>query len=215
MAKQDTLACIKGSGLIGIIRSESSAGLVEAAHALYEAGVRAVEISLTTPGTLETVKNIRQDLPEGCLIGVGTVMQAETVADALDAGAQFAVSPVFKVSVVEACCDTHMPLVCGAYTPTEAWCAYEAGADLIKIFPANNLGPSYMKALLAPMPELPLVPTGGVTVENCGEYFRVGCVAVAIGGSVVNTSLINDRKWEEITSRAQAYVEAVGVARQA
>ena len=214
MTKQETLVCIKESGLIAIIRSESSTGLVEAAHALYRAGIRAFEISLTTPGTLDAVAMIHQDLPKGCLIGVGTVMHAETVARAQDAGAQFAVSPIFKESVVHACNIVHMPLVCGAYTPTEAWCVHEAGADLIKIFPANDLGPRYMKALLAPMPQLPLVPTGGVTLDNCGEYLHAGCVAVAIGTGVVNSQLIKNHNWQEITSRAMEYVMAIQRARQ-
>jgi 2-dehydro-3-deoxyphosphogluconate aldolase/(4S)-4-hydroxy-2-oxoglutarate aldolase len=214
MTKKEALACIKESGIIAIIRSDGPKGLLEAAQALYSAGIRAVEISLTTPGTLGAVEMIRQCLPEGCLIGVGTVMQADTVVSAQGAGAQFAVSPVFKASVIDACCAADMPLVCGAYTPTEAWCAYEAGADLIKIFPANDLGPDYMKALLAPMPQLPLVPTGGVTIQNCGLYLRIGCAAVAVGTSVVNSKLIKDENWQGITSLAQTYVEAAQRVRQ-
>ena len=213
MSKQETLACIKASGLIAIIRSDGPTGLFEAAQALYSAGIRAVEISLTTPGTLDVIETIRRTLPEGCLIGVGTVMEADAVASARTAGAQFAVSPVFKASVVDACVAADMALACGAYTPTEAWCAHEAGADLVKVFPANGLGPDYMKALLAPMPQLPLVPTGGVTVENCGSYLRIGCVAVAVGTSVVNSQLIQEENWQGITARAEAYVKAVQAAR--
>ncbi len=214
MTKQDALDCIEESGLIAIIRSESSKGLVQAAHALYAAGIKAVEISLTTPDALDAVASIRQDLPQGCLIGVGTVMQGDTVISSQRAGGQFVVSPVFKPSVVHACCAIDMPLVCGAYTPTEAWGAHEAGADLIKIFPANDLGPNYMKALLAPMPQLPLVPTGGVTLENCGLYLSIGCAAVAVGTSVVNSQLILDNDWEGITRRAQAYVKTAQEAKQ-
>ena len=213
MTKQDALVHIKESGLIAIIRSDGPKGLLEAAQALYASGLKAVEISLTTPGALEAVEQIRQTLSGGCLIGVGTVMQADTVASAQRAGAQFAVSPVFKTSVVDACNAADMPLACGAYTPTEAWCAYEAGADLIKIFPADDLGPGYMKALLAPMPELPLVPTGGVTVQNCGPYLRLGCAAVAVGTSVVNTQLIGQEDWHGITVRARRFVEAIQEAR--
>lgn len=209
MTKHDTLAHIKESGLIAIIRSDGPRGLPEAAQALYASGIRAVEISLTTPGTLEAVEQIRQTLPDGCLIGVGTVMQADEVDRAQRAGAQFAVSPVFKASVVDACNAADMALACGAYTPTEAWSAYEAGADLIKIFPANDLGPAYMKALLAPMPQLPLVPTGGVTVQNCGQYLSLGCVAVAVGTSVINTQLIRQEDWQGITHRASEFVQAV------
>jgi 2-dehydro-3-deoxyphosphogluconate aldolase / (4S)-4-hydroxy-2-oxoglutarate aldolase len=213
MDKQDAISRICNPGVIAIIRAEDSNGLVRAAHALYRAGVKAVEISLTTPGTWPAIEAIRRDLPEACLIGVGTVLDTATLDQSVSTGAQFAVSPVFKAEVVQACNGHGLPMVCGAYTPTEAWQAYECGADFIKIFPANDLGPSYMKALLAPMPQLPLVPTGGVTVENCARYFQAGCVAVAVGTSVVNQQLIRDRDWQGIRDRAEVYVNAVRQAR--
>lgn len=209
MDKQAAISCIRDPGVIAIIRADDADGLVRAAHTLYRGGIKAVEISLTTPGTCPAIKTIRQDLPEGCLIGVGTVLDTATLDRSVEAGAQFAVSPVFKAEVVQSCNRRALPMVCGAYTPTEAWCAYESGADFIKIFPANDLGPSYIRALLAPMPQLPLVPTGGVTVENCAQYFAAGCVAVAVGTSVVSNELIRERDWQGIHERAEAYVQAV------
>ena len=209
MHKQDILNIMTSPGIIAIIRSDHQHGLVRAAHALYDAGITTVEISLTTPGTLDAIRLIREQLPDGCVIGVGTVVTPETVSESVAQGAQFAVSPVFSESVIEACTQAGIPIVCGAYTPTEAWHAFTGGADFIKIFPANQLGPDYIKALLAPMPQLPLVPTGGVTLQNCASYLRAGSVAVAIGTSVVNTQLIKDENWEGITHRAQEYVKAV------
>lgn len=214
MDKQAAISNMRDPGVIAIIRADDADGLVRAARALYRGGIKAVEISLTTPGTWSAIEVIRRDLPEACLIGVGTVLDAATLDRSLEAGAQFAVSPVFQAEVVKSCNSHGLPMVCGAYTPTEAWQAYESGADFIKIFPANDLGPSYMRALLAPMPQLPLVPTGGVTVENCAKYFQAGCVAVAVGTSVVNKQLIREHNWQDIRDRAEAYVKAVRQARQ-
>jgi len=215
MDKQAAVLRMRDPGVIAIIRADDSDGLVRAAKALYRGGIKAVEISLTTPGTWPVIEAIRRDLPEACLIGVGTVLDTATLDRSVEAGAQFAVSPVFKAEVVQSSIRHGLPMVCGAYTPTEAWNAFECGADFIKIFPANGLGPSYMRALLAPMPQLPLVPTGGVTIENCAQYFQAGCVAVAVGTSVVSNQLIRDRNWQGIRDRAEAYVRAVQQARQA
>lgn len=213
MQKQDIKTIMTSPGIIAIIRSDSHRGLVRAAHALYAAGITTVEISLTTPGTLDAVHSIREQLPEGCIIGVGTVMAPDTVSQSVDKGAQFAVTPVCSEPIIKACQQADIPIVCGAYTPTEAWQAFTAGADFIKIFPADQLGPDYIKALLAPMPRLPLVPTGGVTVQNCDSYLRAGSVAVAIGAGVVNAQLIHEEDWEGITQRARKYVKAVERAR--
>jgi len=214
MDKQEAILRVRNPGVIAIIRADGPDGLIEAAQALYKGGIKAVEISLTTPGAWSAIEAIRRDLPEACLIGVGTVMDTSTLDQSVSAGAQFAVSPVFKAEIVQACNGHGIPMVCGAYTPTEAWSAYECGADFIKIFPAEDLGPSYMKALLAPMPQLPLVPTGGVTVENCAQYLRAGCVAVAVGTSVVSNHLIKDRNWQSMRARAEAYVKAALQAQQ-
>ncbi len=209
MSKSATIASIVNPGIIAIIRSDRPEGLVEAAEALYAAGIKAVEISLTTPGTLEAIGAIRNRLPEGCVIGVGTALDGETATRSIAAGAQFVVSPVNHQGIIEACLRYNVPTVMGAFTPSEALSAQQWGADFIKIFPANNLGPSYMKALLAPLPQLALVPTGGVTVENCAEYLKAGCKAVAIGSKVVNSELIQTGDTGEMTRRARMYVEAL------
>ncbi len=214
MEKQEAISHMRNPGVIAIVRADGPDGLVEAAQALYQGGIKAVEISLTTPGTWPAIEAIRRGLPETCLIGVGTVLDTATLDQSVSAGAQFAVSPVFKAEIVQACTGHAIPIVCGAYTPTEAWSAYECGADFVKIFPANDLGPSFMKALLAPMPQLPLVPTGGVTVEACAQYLRAGCVAVAVGTSVVSSQSIRDCDWQGIRNQAQAYVRAALQARQ-
>lgn len=210
MLKHTVVHCITDPGIVAIIRSDGPAGLVEAALALYAGGTRAVEISLTTPGGLDAIRAIRGRLPAGCVIGAGTVLDSETVRLAVLAGAQFMVSPVSRTGLIQACHRYGVPVLAGAYTPNEALAAHEAGADLIKIFPANGLGPDYMRALRAPMPQLALVPTGGVTVENCADYFDAGCAAVGVGARVVNAQRIADHCWDQIRDGIRAYVEVVG-----
>ena len=209
MSKSATIASIVNPGIIAIIRSDGPEGLVEAAEALYSAGIKAVEISMTTPGTLKAIENIRAQLPQGCVIGVGTALDGETAVRSIAAGAQFVVSPVNHQGIIEACLRYHVPTVMGAFTPSEALYAQQWGADFIKIFPANTLGPGYMKALLAPLPQLALVPTGGVTVDNCVDYLKAGCKAVAIGSKVVNAELIRAGDFGEITRRASRYVDVL------
>jgi 2-dehydro-3-deoxyphosphogluconate aldolase/(4S)-4-hydroxy-2-oxoglutarate aldolase len=209
MKKHDIMTCLINPGIIAIIRSHNAQGLLEAAEALYKAGITAVEISLTTPGALQAIEKIRTNLTGGCVIGAGTVLDAPTAAQAIHAGAQFTVSPVVKQEMITLCNRYGIPTLCGAYTPTEALHVHEYGGDFVKLFPANQLGPEYVKALLAPMPQLAIVPTGGVTVDNMAAYIKAGSVAVAVGTSVVNTSLIADKAWHDITERAARYVRAV------
>lgn len=207
MLKHTLLGHLTDPGIVAIVRSDGPTGLVEAAMALYAGGVRAVEISLTTPGGLDAIRDVSGQLPENCVIGAGTVLDSETVRLSVLAGAQFVVSPVCRPGLIQACHRYGIPILAGAYTPSEALSAYEAGADLIKIFPANSLGPEYIRALRAPLPQLALVPTGGVTPENCSEYFAAGCAAVAVGARVVNAELIAARAWDEIRDGVRAYVD--------
>ncbi len=207
MLKHTILSHLTDPGIVAIIRSEGPAGLVDAALALYAGGARAVEISLTTPGGLDAIREVSDQLPGDCVIGAGTVLDSETVRLSVLAGARFVVSPVCRPELIRASHRYGIPILAGAYTPTEALSAYEAGADLIKIFPANNLGPQYMRALRAPLPQLALVPTGGVTPENCSEYFAAGCVAVAVGARVVNAELIAAQAWDRIQEGIRAYVD--------
>jgi 2-dehydro-3-deoxyphosphogluconate aldolase/(4S)-4-hydroxy-2-oxoglutarate aldolase len=209
MKKHDIMTCLINPGIIAIIRSDNPNGLKEATTALYEAGITAVEISLTTPGALQAIEKIRSGLTSDCVIGAGTVLDAPTAAQAIHAGAQFAVSPVVKQEMITLCNCYGIPTLCGAYTPTEALHVHECGGDFVKLFPANQLGPEYVKALLAPMPQLAIIPTGGVTIDNCAAYIKAGSVAVAVGSSVVNPELLAEKNWREITVRTDRYVQAV------
>jgi 2-dehydro-3-deoxyphosphogluconate aldolase/(4S)-4-hydroxy-2-oxoglutarate aldolase len=146
-------------------------------------------------------------------MGVGSVLDEETVRLAVAAGAEFVITPTTKLEVIRACNRFDRPIACGAFTPTEAQAAYEAGADFIKVFPADALGPNYIKAIMAPLPHLKIVPTGGIDAKTCGDFVKAGCVAVAAGSSLVAPKVIKNRDWKKISESAEAMIAAVRAAR--
>ena len=213
MQKSDALDRLVNPGVIAVIRADSSAQLLSVARALVAWGVTAMEVTMTTPNALQVIADVRRELGDACLMGVGSVLDTETCRAALLAGAQFIVTPVTKPDVITVCNRYAVPIICGAYTPTEALLAHESGADFVKLFPADALGAPYMQAILAPMPQLRLVPTGGVDPETAGDFIRAGCVAIAAGGSLVSKPILASGDWVTLTRTAAAFVEAVRVAR--
>lgn len=205
---------VSAAGLIAIVRSKSDAFCFEAVDALGDAGCNVVEATLTTPGALKLVTDVRERLPN-ITMGIGSVLCVDHVLAAVDAGAQFIVTPILSNTVIKACNDADLPIVCGAYTPTEAQTAHDAGADFVKLFPADTLGAKYIKALLAPLPHLRIIPTGGVDVTTIPELFSAGCIAVAAGSNLVSESLLVNRDSDGITARARLFVDAVSKARGA
>ncbi len=202
------------SGVIAVVRLPESTGLRGVAAALAAGGVTAVEITLTTPGALEAIAELASD-PElkGCLIGAGTVLDVKAARDVIARGARFVVSPAFDRFVVRYCRDHHVPCLPGAFSPTELLEAWRAGATAVKLFPASTVGPRYLQEVLAPLPVLRVVPSGGVSLENAGEWIRVGAVAVSVGGALVTAALVREAAWPELTRRARALVDAVAAAR--
>lgn len=205
---------VSAAGLIAIVRSKSDAFCFEAVDALGEAGCNVVEATLTTPGALKLVTDVRERLPN-ITMGIGSVLCVDHVLAAVDAGAQFIVTPILSTAVIKACNDADLPIVCGAYTPTEAQTAHDAGADFVKLFPADTLGAKYIKALLAPLPHLRIIPTGGVDVTTIPELFSAGCIAVAAGSNLVNENLLLNCDSDGISARARLFVDAVSKARGA
>ena len=208
MTKTQIIERMLDPGVIAVIRADSSAQLLDVARALAAGGVLAMEITMTTPNALETIRAASDALGDAVLMGVGTVLDTETCRLALLAGAKFVVTPVMKPDVIALCNRYSAPIIAGAYTPTEALAAHEAGADFIKIFPADGLGAGYIKALLAPLPQLRIIPTGGVSAETVGDFMRAGCVAVAAGGSLVSKEVLASGDWAALTARAAAFVAA-------
>jgi 2-dehydro-3-deoxyphosphogluconate aldolase/(4S)-4-hydroxy-2-oxoglutarate aldolase len=205
---------VSAAGLIAIVRSKSDAFCFEAVTALGVAGCNVVEATLTTPGALNLVTDVRERLPH-ITMGIGSVLCVDHVLAAVEAGAQFVVTPVLNTAVIKACNDADLPIVCGAYTPTEAQTAHDAGADFVKLFPADTLGAKYIKALLAPLPHLRIIPTGGVDATTIPELFSAGCIAVAAGSNLVSEALLVNRDSDGISARARLFVDAVSRARGA
>lgn len=182
-------------------------------EALLAGGVIAIEITMTTPNAIEAIREASAKLGDKALIGVGTVLDVETCQKAIEAGAQFVVTPIMRPAIADAAHALDKPVMLGAYTPTEAQLAHEAGADFIKIFPAEGLGPNYIKSLRAPLPHLKIVPTGGVDLHNVGEFLKAGCAALGVGSSLVSKKILQERDWAELTRLAKAFVEAAGATR--
>ena len=181
--------------------------------ALAEGGVRAIEVTMTVPGAVELIAQLARSLPDGVLLGAGTVIDARTAHAVVDAGARFIVSPVFRRDVVSVCLERGVAAAPGCFSPTEILDAYEMGADIIKVFPATALGPQYIKDLRAPMPQLKLMPTGGVSLDNAGDWIRAGAVAVGVGSSLLDQKAIEDGRLEVIAANARRIVASVSSAR--
>jgi 2-dehydro-3-deoxyphosphogluconate aldolase / (4S)-4-hydroxy-2-oxoglutarate aldolase len=202
------------SGVIAVVRLSDARNLRGAATALAAAGVGAVEITLTTPGALDTIAELASDQGvKGCMIGAGTVLDVKAARDVIARGARFVVSPAFDRFVVRYCRDHHVPCLPGAFTPTELHEAWRAGATAVKLFPASTLGPRYLPEVLAPLPFLRVVPSGGVSLENAAEWIRAGAAAVSIGSALVSAALVKNESWAELTARARALVQSVAGAR--
>jgi 2-dehydro-3-deoxyphosphogluconate aldolase/(4S)-4-hydroxy-2-oxoglutarate aldolase len=195
--------------LLAVVRAPRRDLVVPLSEALVAGGITAIEITTTTPDAFNAIRDARAALGSKAMIGVGTVLQNINCRSALDAGAEFVVSPVLRESMVPLCHAAETPIMLGAYTPTECQIAYEAGADFVKLFPADGLGPGYVKALRAPLPHLRLVPTGGVDLGNAAEFLAAGCAALGLGSSLVSAEIMKNADWPELTRRASALVEAV------
>ncbi|HSH95217.1 MAG TPA: bifunctional 4-hydroxy-2-oxoglutarate aldolase/2-dehydro-3-deoxy-phosphogluconate aldolase [Roseimicrobium sp.] len=212
-SKAEIIHLLTHPGLIAVVRAEKQEQALPLSKALIEGGVIAVEITMSTPNAIEAIRETKRATGDSGLIGVGTVLDVKTCQAAIDAGAEFVVSPITRPELVAVAKAAGVPIMLGAYTPTEAQLAYEAGADFIKIFPADTLGPAYIKSLRAPLPHLKIVPTGGVDVTNVGEFFKAGCTAVGIGSSLVSKAILKDNNWPALTALAKQFVAAANAAR--
>jgi len=203
---------IKKSRLVAIIRLERLDHAQELVNVLLDAGVRCLEFTLTNPDAPRWIRRLldedkRFENGEAC-IGVGSVRNVEEAKLVLDAGAQFVVTPITSVKVIEVCVQRKVPIASGAFTPTEIATAWDAGANIVKVFPARVLGPGYIRDVLAPLPYLPLMPTGGIDASNAGEYLRAGAIAVGVGGQLCPANLVEKKDWDTILQSAKRIVEA-------
>jgi 2-dehydro-3-deoxyphosphogluconate aldolase / (4S)-4-hydroxy-2-oxoglutarate aldolase len=207
-------ATIEQDGVIAVVRLNDLSKAVPLTEALVAGGVRAVEFTFTNPTAAEAIAVACAALGSRALIGAGSVLDAETARVAILAGATFVVTPTVSASTIELCNRYGVATTIGALTPTEIVTAWQAGATYVKVFPANLGGPRYLRDVLGPLPQLKLIPTGGVDVDNAGEFIRAGAVAVALGSNLVDARSVATDDWETITARAQAIVDAVARARR-
>lgn len=215
MSNDERVERLLAGGVIAILRLATADDLLPVAEAIREGGVTAIEFTLTTPGAIRALEPAREKLGGGVLLGVGTVLTAEAARDAIAAGAEYVVAPNVNPAVVEVCRDRHVPVVPGAFTPTEIVQAWNLGASLVKVFPVGSVGPRYIQDLRGPLPHIPMVPTGGVSLENVEAFIIAGAAAVGVGGEMVPKDLLARRAFGEITKRARAFADAVARARPA
>ena len=211
-----TLATILNARMVAILRLDDLSTAEPIVESLFNAEVKALEFTLTNSNTPEVVQTLRnRSLPirsGAAVIGIGSVRSLEEVKIAIDAGAQFVVSPITSVPIIDYCKQNKVVVCPGAYTPTEIATCWDAGADIVKVFPARNLGASYIRDVLAPMPYLKLMPTGGVDLNNIASFFAAGAVAVGIGSQLLDPIAIREGDWEQITQTASLYVQACKLA---
>lgn len=205
---------VEECGVVVVIRMKEPDKLRAVVDALAEGGVRALEITMTVPRAIELIAEIAPTLPAGFVLGAGTVTDSDTARRAIAAGAQFLVSPVFRPDVIEAGHAQDVPVMPGCFTPTEILDAWEAGADVVKVFPATALGPGFLKDVRGPLPHVKLMPTGGVTVENAGDWIRAGAVAVGVGSALLDAKAIASGRLAPITDNARRIIANVRAARE-
>ena len=215
MAQEDGADLIRTTGVIAIMRTQSSEQLLHATDAIREGGVRAIEVTLTTPGALTVIEQAVSRYGPDVLFGAGTVLDAESARAAILAGAQFIVAPTLNLDLITLCRRYSVPVVPGAYTPTEVLTAWEHGASMVKIFPASVGGPAYLKAIRAPLPQLELVPVGGVTIDNTADFVRAGAAAVGVGSALISQKLLDAQDFPTLTERARLLVREVARGRAA
>ena len=211
--RNQVLAEIEATGVVAVIRADSGAQLVDICRALLAGGVTACEITMTTPNAIEAIGRASAELGDQAIIGVGTALDAETARAAILAGAQFVVSPSLDLPTIAMAHRYDRPVMPGALTPTEIVTAWTAGADIVKVFPANHFGPTYFKDLKGPLPHIRLTPTGGVDLTTAADWIKAGAACLGVGSALVKKEFIKAKDWVGLTSLARQYVDIVRTAR--
>lgn len=214
MTKEDILSCITEVGIVPVVRTASAEGAIKAVDAIYRGGIRAAEITMTVPGAIRALEKVADQFGDRLVLGAGTVLDPETARACMLAGAEFFVTPSLKTATIEVA-KRYSKVICpGALTPTEVLTAWEAGADIVKIFPCGNVGGAkYIRALKGPLPHIEMIPTGGVNLENAGEFLKAGACAVAVGGELVDAKSVKEGRFDVIEERARQYLAVISRAR--
>jgi len=209
MSRESTLKRILDGGIVAVVRTESGDSLVQVVRALAEGGVTAAEITFTVPDALDVIKQVRKTIGDQVILGAGTVLDPETARAALLAGAEYIVAPSVNLDVIRLCRRYDKVVMPGALTPTEVVSAWEAGADIVKIFPADLGGPSYLKALHGPLPQIKLMPTGGVDLDTAESFLKAGACCLGVGSSLVSAKLVAEGQFDRIRDLAGQFSDIV------
>jgi len=214
VTSQQILSFITDIGIVPVVRTSSAESAVKSIEAIYRGGVRSAEITMTVPGAIKALEKIADLFGDKIMLGAGTVLDPETARICMLAGAQFFVTPSLNLATIEICKRYSKVICAGAMTPTEVLAAWQAGSDVVKIFPANAVGgPKYIKALKGPFPQIEMIPTGGVNLETAGEFLKAGACAVAVGGELVDAKLIRENRYERIEELAREYLAVIAKTR--
>jgi 2-dehydro-3-deoxyphosphogluconate aldolase / (4S)-4-hydroxy-2-oxoglutarate aldolase len=214
MSRETTLKRILDGGIVAVVRSESSASLVQVVQALADGGVTAAEITFTVPDAVEVIRQVRREVGDRVVLGAGTVLDPETARAALLAGAEYIVAPIVNLEVIRLCRRYDKVVMPGAFTPTEVVAAWEAGADVVKVFPADVGGPPYLKALRGPLPQVRLMPTGGVDLNTAEAFLKAGACCLGVGGALVDPKSIAANDFNRIRDLAGQYAQIVRRSRE-
>lgn len=214
MSRTSIVQKIEAEGAVAIIRVEDPSTLQHVIEALLKGGLSAIEVTMTVPRALDIIEETARTMGDEVILGVGSVLDPETARMAINAGARYVVCPIFKRSIVEMAHRYNLPVMPGCFTPTEILEAHEAGADVVKVFPADVLGMPFFKAIKAPMPHLQLMPTGGVSLTNAGDWLKAGACAVGIGSALLDKKAIAEGNYRKITENAQILVDSISEAKR-
>ncbi len=214
MEKSKTLEALIDNGVFAVVRMTDSSKLLNTVSALCDGGIKNIEITLTVPNAAEMISSVRSRFSNEIIVGAGTVTSVEEAESVIKSGAEFIVSPILNPAVIDVCMKYGIPVAPGCYTPTEIFRGWKAGADIIKVFPATSLGPAFFKDIRAVFPQIKLMPTGGVSIDNVGEWFKAGACAVALGSNLLDKKAIAENKFEIITETAKRLMDNVFSSRQ-
>lgn len=211
--KNNSLEIILENKAVAVIRMSDPSKLIKVAEAIYKGGVKSIEITMTVPDALKIIEKASKSIGDYMNIGVGSVLNKQTASNAINAGAKYVVSPVFNLEVLNEVKKHSIPFMPGAFSPTEIFTAFEKGADIVKVFPADIVGMSFFKGILAPMPHLKLMPTGGVSLTNAGDWLNAGALAVGVGSALLGKKAIESENYNQLTENAKILMESINNAK--
>ncbi|MFZ2322390.1 MAG: bifunctional 4-hydroxy-2-oxoglutarate aldolase/2-dehydro-3-deoxy-phosphogluconate aldolase [Ignavibacteriaceae bacterium] len=209
MSREEILKKIIEYGVVAVVRTKQPDKLIKIIEAIYAGGIKSIEITMTVPHALKMIEQVSKLVNDEIILGVGSILDSNNAQRAIDAGAKFVVSPIFNKEIIITSHNNNVPAMPGTFTPTEIFNAQEAGADIIKVFPADVLGMSFFKSIKAPMPHLRIMPTGGVTLDNAGDWIKAGACAVGVGSALLDGQAIEENNFRKLTDNAKRIMNSL------